>query len=676
MDTTPLCPNCGKPLPPNAPKGLCPECVLQAGFPTGTQPGPGEEGRPKRSSFVPPQPAELASLFPQLEILELIGRGGMGAVYRARQPMLDRIVALKILPSQAASDPGFAERFTREARALARLSHPNIVGVHEFGQAGGFHYFVMEFVDGMNLRQLERAGRLTPDQALQIVPQICEALQFAHDEGVVHRDIKPENILIDKRGRVKIADFGIAKILGQEGDFTLTGAQDVVGTPHYMAPEQIEKPRDVDHRADIYSLGVVFYEMLTGELPLGKFQAPSEKVQVDVRLDSVVLQALRKEPERRYQHASEVKEDVETIASGPGSLPPRLVPSSPPPLVTPPSPTAGNGTSDKTILPVFLLALLFGPFGVHRFYVGKIGTGILQLGTLGLCGVWTLIDWILILCSAFTDGQGRRITEWIHPHPDARPSDSARTRRVGIVLAVGAICLILFIAIVAITNLIASASRMNIGVTDVRGNKPSGTTYGSGTIITDTRTVKPFSKIEMHDSGDLDVVVLPKSSLPDWPSNSVSVTTDDNVAPLIVFRTEGDTLTIHSPKEYRPTRNGVKVRVATPYLDSLTTFSSGNVQVTGLDERYFKMKVNNTSDAVLKGRVDQFYLVIMGSGDVQAGELLAKDLKAIMKGSGDAVVHVTNSLNAQLMGSGDLIYLGQPATVQQSVTGSGSIRAR
>jgi len=150
------------------------------------------------------------------------------------------------------------------------------------------------------------------------VPKICEALQFAHQRGIVHRDIKPENILLDKEGHVKIADFGIAKILAPGAqDLSLTGGKDVVGTPHYMAPEQVEKPQTVDHRADIYSLGVVFYEMLTGELPLGKFQPPSRMVHVDVRLDEVVLHALEKNPDRRYQHVNEVKTDVETIASSP-----------------------------------------------------------------------------------------------------------------------------------------------------------------------------------------------------------------------------------------------------------------------------------------------------------------------------------------------------------------------
>ncbi len=270
---------------------------------------------------MPPAIQDLAPLFPQLEILEFLGRGGMGAVYKARQKDLDRFVALKVLPTWGGADPGFAERFTREAQALAKLSHPNIVAVHDFGRCGTYHYFIMEYVDGVNLRQVERSGGLAPRQALAIVPQICEALQYAHDKGIVHRDIKPENILLDREGKVKIADFGLAKLLGRCPDFTLTWPDHVVGTPHYMAPEQVEHPSEVDHRADIYSLGVVFYEMLTGELPLGRFAPPSRKVQIDVRLDEVVLRALEKEPEQRYQQARDVRTEVETIVSTP------LVPS-------------------------------------------------------------------------------------------------------------------------------------------------------------------------------------------------------------------------------------------------------------------------------------------------------------------------------------------------------------
>ena len=311
MSNEPKCAECGAPLSPGTPEGLCPACLLKRGLETQTA------GAGLAADFIPPTPEELARYFPQLEILELLGRGGMGVVYKARQRELDRIVALKILPSAADRDPAFAERFGREARALARLDHPNIVAVFDFGQTtGGLYYFVMEYVDGLNLRQLLTTAKITPREALAIVPQICDALQTAHDQGIVHRDIKPENILLDKRGRVKIADFGIAKIVGgQAPDITLTGAGEVMGTPVYMAPEQIEHPREVDHRADIYSLGVVFYQMLTGELPLGKFAPPSRKVQIDVRLDAVVLRALEKEPELRFQQAGEVKTQIETIAS-------------------------------------------------------------------------------------------------------------------------------------------------------------------------------------------------------------------------------------------------------------------------------------------------------------------------------------------------------------------------
>jgi predicted Ser/Thr protein kinase len=273
---------------------------------------------PQAARFVPPPPEEIAPRFPQLEILGLLGQGGMGAVYKARQIGLDRLVALKILPPEVNQDEAFAERFTREARALAKLNHPNIVSVYDFGQVDGMYYLVMEYVDGVNLRQSLQAGELKPADALAIVPQICDALQFAHDEGIVHRDIKPENILIDKRGRVKIADFGLAKLLGHDHAIqTLTATHQVMGTLKYMAPEQMEGAREVDHRADIYSLGVVFYEMLTGELPLGRFAAPSKKVEIDVRLDDVVLRTLEKEPARRYQHASEVKTEVEAIRHAP-----------------------------------------------------------------------------------------------------------------------------------------------------------------------------------------------------------------------------------------------------------------------------------------------------------------------------------------------------------------------
>ncbi len=222
--------------------------------------------------------------------------------------------------------PAFAGRFEREARLLARLSHPNIVSVYDYGQAGEFFYLLMEYVDGVNLRQAMRAGRFDPRQALAIVPRICDALQYAHDEGVLHRDIKPENILLDAKGRVKLVDFGIAKLAAEaeilsstrnESGPAYTQAGALLGTPSYMAPEQRDHPSDVDHRADIYSLGVVFYELLTGELPTGSIPRPSEKSAADPRVDAIVQQALEKERERRQGSAGEVRTQVETIAGGP-----------------------------------------------------------------------------------------------------------------------------------------------------------------------------------------------------------------------------------------------------------------------------------------------------------------------------------------------------------------------
>jgi serine/threonine protein kinase len=279
----------------------------------------------------PLTPEELQPYFPQLEIIECLGRGGMGVVYKARQKSLNRLVALKLLAPERAGEPRFAARFEREAHALAALSHPNIVGVYDFGQAGGYYFLLMEFVDGMNLRQLLHAKRLTPKEALSIVPPICEALQCAHDHGIVHRDIKPENLLIDKAGTVKIADFGIAMMIGdseESGGMVQTGGTRGQGTPAYAAPEQQDSAVATDHRADIYSLGVVLYEMLTGERPKETITPPSKCVQVDIRIDEVVLRALEKTPALRFQTAVEFRTQVEAAGSPPVGSPSGRLPKS------------------------------------------------------------------------------------------------------------------------------------------------------------------------------------------------------------------------------------------------------------------------------------------------------------------------------------------------------------
>src|SRR5262245_53070183 len=368
------CPKCGAPIPAQAPQGLCPKCVL-VGAAAAT-----EAAVPATATSEIPSLQRVAAAFPQLEILELIGRGGMGFVFKARQPHLDRWVALKLLPDKLARDPRFAERFNREGRVLARLNHPNIVSIYDFGMTEHFYFLLMEFVDGVNLRQAMQAGRFSPGEALSIVPRICEALQYAHEQGILHRDIKPENILLDARGQVKIADFGIAKLVGDDKpEVALTATGAALGTPHYMAPEQLEKPSEVDHRADIYSLGVVFYEMLTGELPIGRFAAPSSKTPVGAAVDEVVFRTLEKDRERRYQSAGDVKTQVEQAASEPPPIQasqPNLAPT-PAPRWVKPAGILFLALGATALVPT-LMSLGSGAFELHLFLLVTL-TGVALL---------------------------------------------------------------------------------------------------------------------------------------------------------------------------------------------------------------------------------------------------------------------------------------------------------
>jgi predicted Ser/Thr protein kinase len=308
MAEQPTCPRCGARLTRDeSASGACPRCLLRAGMQSSAS-------APRRAP--PPSLTELAPHFPRLELLELVGEGGMGAVYKARDLQLGRLIALKILLVDASGEARWSERFAREARAMARLAHPNIAAVYEHGAAGPWSYLAMEYVDGANLRAILRSRAVEPAEALRWVSEICAALQYAHERGVVHRDIKPENVLIDAQGRVKVVDFGLAKLLDRRpGEATLTQSQESMGTWHYMAPEQYERPQTVDHRADIYSLGVVFYELLTGQVPVGRFDPPSQRVSIDVRLDEVVLRALAREPAKRWQAAGDVQAQVDGLGA-------------------------------------------------------------------------------------------------------------------------------------------------------------------------------------------------------------------------------------------------------------------------------------------------------------------------------------------------------------------------
>ena len=262
-----------------------------------------------------PPPEELGALLPpgDYTVERFLGQGGMGAVYKATQVRLQRPVAIKIMRREQGRDRGFEARFRREALAMAKLNHPNIVSVIDCGEAGpDYLYIVMELVDGADLMEVIRTNRMTQEMALMLLPQICDALQFAHDHGIVHRDIKPSNIMLTRDGRIKMADFGLAKHFDVENGFrTQTGSG--MGTPDYAAPEQFNASAQIDHRADIYALGVMIYQMITGQLPRGVWKPPSQRADVNPCWDDIVGRAMQSDPSDRYQTASDVKTDVGSI---------------------------------------------------------------------------------------------------------------------------------------------------------------------------------------------------------------------------------------------------------------------------------------------------------------------------------------------------------------------------
>jgi serine/threonine protein kinase len=271
--------------------------------------------------WVPPTAEELHAILQQYEIVKMLGRGGMGAVYMGRQTALDRPVAIKILSAQLEeSDLGFTERFKNEARAMGKLNHPAVVAVYEFGQhESGLLYIVMEFVDGTDVaRMIAKSGRLHTEHAMAITAHVCDALAYAHERGIIHRDIKPANIMVGYDGAVKVADFGLAKVSVGGQTLGLTQSGMAMGTMHYMAPEALMLGTSVDHRADIYAVGVMLYQMLTGKLPQGMFKLPSLLVPgLDPRYDAIVRKALMEDRESRYQGIREMRAELDSILTQP-----------------------------------------------------------------------------------------------------------------------------------------------------------------------------------------------------------------------------------------------------------------------------------------------------------------------------------------------------------------------
>ncbi|QSQ20059.1 serine/threonine protein kinase [Pyxidicoccus parkwayensis] len=256
---------------------------------------------------------------------KLVGSGGMGEVHKATQLSLGRTVAVKLLNPELAKDPSFIARFQKEAAALAALSHPHIVSIVDKGKNDTTYYLVMEFVDGPSLRELIRTPDLDPMVALRRMLEICRAIEYAHGRGVIHRDLKPENILLDQQagGIAKVSDFGLASFLADASPssrYALTSTHVSMGTLSYMAPEQRVDAKNADARADIFSLGVILYEWLTGEVPLGTFDPPSRRKQgIDPRLDAIVTRCLKPDPDDRYPSVTALIADLEVLV--PGSLP-------------------------------------------------------------------------------------------------------------------------------------------------------------------------------------------------------------------------------------------------------------------------------------------------------------------------------------------------------------------
>lgn len=252
-----------------------------------------------------------------------IGQGGAAVIYKGRQESLDRDVAIKVLSSKLTDDQEIVRRFERESMVVAKLNHPNIVHVIDKGFAGGRYYFVMTYIEGTSLREVIESERIQLKTKLEMIVQVCKALDYAHKNGVIHRDIKPSNILIDKQGNALVADFGIAQIIGTP-DTEMTSSDVIMGTLAYMSPEQKISSTNVDQTTDIYAVGVILYEILVGKKPLGHFKLPSEiNNEIEPKFDNIVLKCLAQESKDRFQRAVELKDAILNAIGGfEGDTPP------------------------------------------------------------------------------------------------------------------------------------------------------------------------------------------------------------------------------------------------------------------------------------------------------------------------------------------------------------------
>lgn len=316
--------------------------------------------------FTAPHINDLEPLFPSYELERLIAAGGMGAVYLAVQRSLNRKVAIKILPQEFSKDASFCEGFEAEAKAMARLNHPNLIGVYDFGEVGGMLYIVMEFAPGTSVFELAHTTKLDVLHVISLIKAVCNGLAHAHENGIIHRDIKPSNILLDHNGQPKIGDFGLARPVERK----IQEGEEIFGTPHYTAPEVVESPQLVDNRADIFSVGVMLHELLTGKLPADDPRPASALVQCDPRIDAVIRKATHPMVIARYATATEMVKALEGVSTTAGQRVLTTTPASaalgPGSIRRPVRPLKSTKSSSSSFFVLFII-LLVGGIGYYVY---------------------------------------------------------------------------------------------------------------------------------------------------------------------------------------------------------------------------------------------------------------------------------------------------------------------
>src|SRR5213083_2755540 len=321
-----FCSKCGAAIPPDSPQESCGACLLETGL-SSDEPvaGVGLSAVASAKSDGPGGPIPMLMDFGDYELLQQIGRGGQGVVFRARQKSLNRTVALKVISLGQWASEAHVKRFRREAEAAARLEHPCIVPIYEVGERDGSCYFSMKFVEGGQLDEVAKREPMPPRRAAELIAKVARTVHYAHEHGILHRDIKPGNILLDAEGEPHLTDFGLARLV--ETESTVTRTLEVLGTPSYMAPEQAEGENEaVSSATDVYGIGAVLYQLLTGQPPFAggttyetiKLLLDTEPRQprllnpkIDRDLSTICLKCLEKDPQRRYSSALALAEDLE-----------------------------------------------------------------------------------------------------------------------------------------------------------------------------------------------------------------------------------------------------------------------------------------------------------------------------------------------------------------------------